>query len=306
MILPLFFSTLTFAQEFADAFRPGPSKYRFQFEEHFYAPANVAGSDRELEQRQWRVRGQAPVWKSEKTEVTFGADAGDLVLHHPSTVLDTYRNVQGTIGVRRFGVENQVRSFNFGYGSASDRPFARSENSFINANYLHQFNAKWWGALNYSNNRNFANGIPLPGFFYVAEMTREETLLLGLPFVFWRKRYESGFDVQSTVFFPWNYSFQAGYFWKPFTGLSLMYEHRPQQYFRDDREKNEERFFYREQKASLVFSHAFIPSVLQLRVEGGYAFNRSFFEAENFSDKKRFDIPIDDALYAGVHLTSQF
>jgi hypothetical protein len=308
----LFFVTLlTFhstaqAQDFAALFRPGASPKSFSFEESFYAPAKVSGSDRELQQRQWRVRAGAPVWSNGKQEVTVAAEAGDLVLHHPSAALRPYRNVQGTMAWRYFGQNDKVRSVNASYGSASDRPFARSANNTQSANYLHQFNAKWWGVVNYSNNRNFANGVPLPGFFYAVKMSREETLLLGLPVIFWRKRYASGFDLHTVAFLPWNYRFQAGYYWDPFTGVTLGFEHQPQQYFREDREQTRERFFYREQKIVLALNGAVIPRVLQWRLEVGRAFNRSFFEAENFSSKKNFDVPVGDANFAAVQLTSMF
>jgi hypothetical protein len=301
-----FFLGTVSAQDFSSFLRPGPSSKQFSFQEHFYSNAKVSGSDRKLQQRQWQTRASAPAWSDGKQEITLSVDASDLVLHHPSPVLNPYRSFQGTVGWRYYGNENKVRGFSLGYGSASDRPFESSSNNFLNINYLHQFNEKWWGAVNYSNNRNFANGIPLPGFFYAAKMSREETLLLGLPFLFWRKRYASGFDVQANALFPWNYRAQAGYYWTPFTGLSLAYEHRPQQYFRNDRDHKKERLFYREQKLSLVLNGAIIPRVLQWQVESGYAFNRSFFEAKNFSGRKRFDIPVDDSWFVAINVNSNF
>jgi hypothetical protein len=306
LLVFLFSISLARAQDFAALFRPGPSPKSFSYEETLYAPAKVNGSDRDLQQRQWRVRAAAPVWNGGNKEVTFAAEAGDLVLHHPSQALHPYRTVQGTLAWRYYGQNNKVRSVNVSYGSASDRPFARAANDTQAANYLHQFNEKWWGAVNYSNNRNFANGVPLPGFFYAVKMTREETLLLGLPVVFWRRRFESGVDLQSVAFFPWNYRFQAGYFWGPFTGVTLGFEHQPQQFFREDREHKRERFFFREQKVTLALNGAVIPRVLQWRLEVGRAFNRSFFEAKNFSEERNFDIPVGDVTFAAVQLTSTF
>jgi hypothetical protein len=298
--------TLAFAQDMAGLLRPGPSSRQFSFEESFYSDAKISGSEEELQQRQWRVRASAPVWNNGKQEMTFGLEAGDLVLHHPSTALHPYRQVQGTLGWRYYGKKDKVRGVSVSYGSASDRPFARAANDVTSANYIHQFNERWWGIVNYSNNRNFANGVPIPGFFYSAIMTREETLLLGLPFVFWRRRFESGLDLQATSFFPWNHNLQAGYFWGPFSGLTLGFEHRPQQYFREEREFKRDRFFYREQKLTLALHGAVIPRVLQWRAEVGRAFNRSFFEARNFNEDKRFDIPVEDTNFAGLHVSSSF
>ena len=294
------------AQDFAGLFRPGPSLKNFSFEETLYSGVSVNNSDEKLQQRNWRARANAPVWNNGKHEISAGGEAGELYLNHEFPVLRNYKTLQGSLGWRYYGETNKVRGVTMSYGSASDRPFADAENNVASANYLHQFNEKWWLAVNWSNNRNFANGVPIPGFFYVAKMSREETLLLGLPFVFWRKRFESGFGYQWTSFVPWNHQAEVTYNWGPFSGIALGFEHRPQQFLRDDRESSRDRFFFVEQKAYIALSGAIIPRVLQWRVEAGHAFNRRFFEARNFSQEKRFDIPVGDATFVGIQLTSNF
>lgn len=305
-LLAALLSGAAYAQDFAGLFVPGPSPTNLSFEESFYQNAKISHSDDKLEQKQWRAKGNTPVWNNGKQEITFGLEAGDLVLHHPSPVLHPYRTIQGTLGWRYYGQENKTRGLSLSYGSASDRPFARASNEFINANYLHQFSSgKWWGAVNYSNNRSFANGIPLPGFFYVSKASREETLLLGLPFVFWRKRFENGFDTQVVSFFPWNHQMHVGWFWNPSHGVTLGFEHRPQQFFRDERPSRRDRFFYREQKLTLAVQGS-VMHMLQWKLEAGRAFNRSFFEARNFNEDKRFDIPVDDTYFIGAQASTRF
>lgn len=305
----LFFLVLgnAFAQDFGSLFRPGPSKRNISFEEILYAPTKVHQSRDELELRNWRLRANAPVWSDGAQEVTVGAEAGDLVMHHENPLLKNYRTLQGNIGWRRYVEKNRVRSVSVSFGSSSDAPFARERNSVASANYLHQTSEKWWFAVNWSNNRNFANGIPIPGFFYVAKASREENLILGLPFVFWRKRFGNGFNTQMTSFFPWNHQAEAGYFWKPTTGASIGFEHRPQQFLRDDRQSKRDRFFFVEQRAYVVVQGTAIPSVLQWRLEAGRAFNRRVFEARNFSQKdKRFNINFEDANFLALQVTSSF
>jgi hypothetical protein len=294
------------AQEFASLFIPGPSNRFFQHEQSFYEGAEVRGSDQDLQTRSWRVRGMGPVAEMNKHEITAGIDAGELKLSHPDSRLNDYRTFQGMLGWRYYGKTNKVKSLTVSYGSASDKPFEKNKNNIASGNYLHQFNERWWGAVNWSNNRNFANNVPIPGFFYVAKMSREETLLLGLPFVFWRKSFANGMRYQHTSFIPWNHQMELGYFWGPFSGVSLNFEHRPQQFLRSEREERSQRFFFVEQKLSLVWQGAVIPRILQFRVEAGRAFNRRVFEAENFSQKKVFDIPIEDANFVSAQITSMF
>jgi hypothetical protein len=299
-------STLCRAQDFASLFQPGKSRHFFQLEESIYSGSTISGSPDKLQTSHRRARASAPVWDENQHEITLGVDAGELKLNHPDDRLKDYRTLQGSVGWRSYGRQNKVRSFNLSYGSASDKLFDDPQNTTASLNYLHQTSEKWWVAVNWSNNRNFANNIPIPGFFYVSKASREETLLLGLPFVFWRKRYENGFGFQMLNFFPWNHQFEASYSWKPFHQMAFVFEHRPQQFLTDDRVNREERFFYVEQKASLVVQGAIIPFVFQWRVEAGHAFKRRVFEAENFSQSKRYDLPLGDANFLAGQLTSFF
>lgn len=298
--------TLAMAQDMAAMFRPGPSSYNFNARETFYGGAKVSGSDKKLEQREWELRGSGPIWNHKGWEISGGVEARDLIMDHPSPVFKTYRTVQGTLGARRYGIENIVRGFNISYGSASDKPFKRIANDTASANYMHQFNEKWWMLVNWSNNRTFLNNVPLPGVFYVAKANREETLLYGLPVLLWRKRWQSGFEAHYFGFIPFNHRAHIGWFWDPFHGVTLGYEHQPRVFFRDDRVERRERFFFVEQRVLLDLRGAVIPRRLEWEVGVGHAFNRSAFESENFGSKKRFDIPLGDTWLAQAKLTSQF
>lgn len=304
--LVLLFAAHGYAQDFANLFRPGKGQVFSQLEQTYYSGATVSGSAEKLQTQSWRARAMAPVLDLSKNEISLGIDAGELRLTHADERLRDYRSFQGMVGWRSYGEANRVRSFSGSYGSASDRPFDDARNNVASANYLHQTSEKWWVAVNWSNNRNFANNVPLPGFFYLATSTRDETLLLGLPVVFWRRRFENGLGVQALSFFPWNHQYEASYSWRPFHQIGLGFEHRPQQFLTDDRPVKEERFFFVEQRVVLGLSGAIIPFVLQWRLEAGHAFNRRVFEARNFSQKKRYDLPIGDANFVGAQLTSSF
>lgn len=305
----LFFllSNLAYAQDLATLFRPGPSGHSGLFRETIYGDAKVSGERRRLQQREWQGRVAGSLWSNEQWELTAGIEAQDLILNNPNPVLDNnYRSFQGSLGARRFGTENKIRGFNVSYGSASDRPFARASNDTASATYLHQVNGKWWALVNWSNNRTFLNNVPLPGVFYVAKMSLDETLLFGFPAVVWRKRYESGLEFQYFSFLPFNHKAQVGWFWNMLHGVTLSYEHRPQVYFRDERIVERERLFFVEQRAMLELQGAIIPRKLQWQLGAGTAFNRSVYESENFSEDKRFDIPLGDTWLASGQLTAQF
>ncbi len=233
------------------------------------------------------------MWKGEVWEATVGLEAHDLVLHHPSPLLHPYRSFQGTLGARRFGVPDKIRGMSLSYGSASDRPFARPANDTASANYLHQFNHRWWGLVNWSNNRAFLNNVPIPGVFYVQKATKEKTLMYGLPVLVWRKRWESGLEGGYFGFIPFNHRAHVGWFWEDKQGLTLNYEYRPQAYFRENRLADRERLFFVENRLTLQWQRQVKAAQLELGV--GRAFARSVFEAKNLRDDKRFDVPLGDA-----------
>jgi len=306
MFLLLFLLGQVHAQDLAALFRPGPSGHTALIRQQFYGNAQVPGSNRRLQHREWQGRVNGTLWSNDSWEMTGGIDAQDLVWHHPSPVLNPYRNFQGTVGARRFSGQNQVRGFNLSYGSASDRPFARAANDTASANYVHQFNERWWGLVNWSNNRLFLNNVPLPGVFYVSKMTREETLMFGFPAIFWRKRWQSGFEGMYFSFLPYNHRAYVGWFWNADHGVLLSYTHAPQVFFRDERVSKRERVFFIENKAMIEIQGTIIPRHLQWQVGVGTAFNRRVYEAKNFQEDKRFDVPLGDTWLASAQLTAQF
>lgn len=306
IFVSIFFSFKSLAQDLGGLFRPGPTGHSISLGQQVYGDSKVQGSTKRLQQREWQARVLGTVWDNEKWEVTAGVDAQDLILHHPSTVLDTYRSFQGAVGVRRYSKKNQIRGMSLSYGSASDRPFAKSSNDTAGGNYLHQFNKKWWGLINWSNNRTFLNNVPLPGVFYVSKMTPKETLLFGFPAVLWRRRFESGFEVQYFGLLPYSHRAHAGWFWNRFHGVTLSYENRPRTFFRNDRVSKSERLFFVEQRAMLDVQGVFIPQILKWQIGVGTSFNRSVFEAKNIQQDKRFNLLLGDTWLASAELSSQF
>lgn len=294
------------AQDLSSLFRPGPSGSSVLLRQQFYGDAKVEGSQRRLQHREWQARVNSTVFVKDGWEYTAGINAQDLVWHHPLPVLHPYRTMEGTIGARRFGKMGEVRGMTLSYGSASDRPFARASNDTASANYVHQFNEKWWGLVNWSNNRTFLNNVPLPGVFYVAEMSREKSLMLGFPAILWRTRLASGFEWQYMGFLPFNHRAHIGQFWDPFHGVTLSYEHRPQVFFRNERQAERDRLFFIEHRAMLELQGAIIPRELQWQLGVGTSFNRRVYEAKNISEEKKFDIPLGDTYLVSAQITSQF
>src|SRR5690606_26064877 len=108
-----------------------------------------------------------------------------LDLNDQAEFVRDYYNVQGSISYRRMTEDQNFWSAAVSFGSASDEPFKNGRDSTLGANFLKKFNRRWFGILNYSNNRSFLNNIPLPGFIYVKEMSQERSLILGFPIVYW-------------------------------------------------------------------------------------------------------------------------
>ena len=269
--------------------------YRFRY--YFSEP--VLGQATDLSQGEHQVFSLIPLWQNSTHELTW------LILFNVNDVQT--QAFLPTAGVPfpeplwdlRFGpsyrqeLKNHwVTGGNFLFGSASNEPFAAGDDLEYIANWYlkipgHKKDA-WFVFLNYSNNREFLNQIPLPGFAYYFGSTSWFKGLVGIPL--------AGFQ-----FLP-REDLKLGFFYFPARNIAaeLSYEPLPhsilkiysyfqwdnQRYFRNGRPDSRDRFFYYEKRVGGGVRVR--PTYwAEVELEGGYAFDRFYFEGQKYSD--RFD-----------------
>lgn len=238
------------------------------------------------------------VYRGDVNQFSVGARYNKLDLTKGDFVDDLY-NEQFTLNWKHTLPEEKFFLFNGSFGSASDKPFKSSRDNTIGANILYKYSSKWFVIVNYSNNRSFLNNVPIPGAFYVSEASRTKTLILGFPFILWMQPLNSNWSFRYIGLIPWSHRFRLYYerikIVRPYVGI----EQHPQTYFLHDREERTDRLFWFERKLTAGFEGTLIRE-LKYDLGGGYAFDRQFFEARNFSEKKNFLVNLEASWFVAL------
>lgn len=240
------------------------------------------------------------VLKNNKQEIAVGARYRELDLSGDSSILRDFYNHQVSFSYKRNLPEDRFWMTTASYGSASDRPFKNHRDNTLTVNYLQKFNPRWFGVVNYSNNRTFLNNVPLPGFFYVHKLSRDEALIAGFPFIYWLKPVGRKLAVRYFGLLPWTHRLKILYK-GPKLNPYIGYEQSPQSFFRHDRRSDRDRIFWFERRVSLGVE-AKLSKMVSVDAATGWAFDREFYEAKNFSQEKENHIRIDNSYFLAVNL----
>ena len=83
------------------------------------------------------------------------------------------------------------------------------------------------------------------------------------------------------------------------------FDWRNQRYFRADRDNNDERIFYYEKRIGGGLRLG-VTKQVALTFEGGWAFDRFYFEGEDYGDRDQNTIEVDDSPYGAVKIAGRF
>ena len=170
---------------------------------------------------------------------------------------------------------------NFGVGSDSDHPFySLHETVFrVGANYrLPSGNHNAWiFSLNYSNNRHFFNGIPLPGVgYYFQAYDNRLQGIVGFPYVLLRYRPTPDWNAQFSIFGPRNVNAEIGRrIYGPLRAYTA-FQWGSQEWLIADRQDYSNRLVFDRKRAALGL-RTNLPYGLALDVSGGRQFDQRFF-----------------------------
>jgi hypothetical protein len=249
-----------------------------------------------------------PVYKEEKDLVTISGKVNWLDVYPDRASLSDLYDIQIGCGYTHSISDRQSWSVVTSFGSASDKPFVDSSVDTINATAFYslpngEFGA-WLFLLNYSNNRTVLNNIPIPGVAYSYSPSKMLKAFIGIPFamVYWQldPKWAVSFStvllmtkaqIAYTVFGP-----AQVYAGVDFTPLTFM------QYARADQK---ERLYYDERKMILGVRSP-ISRVLMTELEFGYAFERKFFTATNYTSEARSRLDLESDWFGRIGITAGF
>jgi hypothetical protein len=199
---------------------------------------------------------------------------------------------------------------NLGMGSDSDELFhSIHETTFrAGANYRlpsREHNA-WLFSLNYSNNRHFLNGIPLPGIgYYFEALNRRLQGLVGFPFLALRYRPTDDWAARLSLFGPRNLNVEIS---RRVVGALHAYTAfiwGSQEWELANRLDTSNRLFFDRKKVALGLRSP-LPYGLALDVSGGREFDRRFFENDSSSYSSVPTIGLAPAWYGETRISWRF
>lgn len=212
------------------------------------------------------------------------------------------------LSYRHYEGENKFWGFSTSFGSSSDKPFNSKDNSTLNANVFYSQSTdpvgRWIWLVNYSNNRSFANEVPLPGFAYIYKPSKGFFGFFGFPFAFVRYQISEQWTT-SALLGPYVYRFEISkVLLGPFQAYAQL-DSSLQNYYLDNRAEKDHRLFISETK-SLVGVRGPVSQVVFMELQGGFAFARSILESKNYEIKKDNHLLLENRWFLGTQLSARF
>lgn len=246
------------------------------------------------------ARARVGVW-----DIEGGAMLPDKGIEFPDDLWDVAFGA-----TYRWKLENDwIAGIDGEIGSASDKPFHSEDEWLIRGTGWLMVPTEgrdaWLFFLSYSNTRDFLPHAPLPGAAYSWHVNDKLHWLVGFPYT--RLSWEpiDRLELEASYFFPRTIHARIGYRVlenvKVYGGYDWDYE----QWFRAGRSDYEDGIFYYEQRVSTGVRWEITDSIY-VDASGGYAFDRMFFEGEDYDDRGTDRINIGDGLFVGVKAGIRF
>jgi len=268
-----FILTPLYAQDFAAIFSPVTPKATLNLEGQLSDPARTSD-----------IQASLQLYKDEERSITGLGKWRRLTFKESDPNLRNYDDIEGGLSYRQSLSNNRFWSVTTTMGSASDEAFSNSDVNVFQITGLMKFIGLGYGAINYSNNRTFAKNIPLHGFFYVHTMTRETTLIFGLPFAFIRYPLSSNFTLQYFTLIPWRHNLKITYNRqgaKPYFFL----RQSPESFIPSQRLNDDERFYWVRREAGIGLDGRW--RFIAWDIASGISFSQEFYVAEDFNDSNK-------------------
>jgi len=257
-----------------------------------------------------------PLKQNEEFEsaLTFGFEVMDIAtrgrLIQAGVGLPDHLWEMGLGGLMRGRLDNEwIWGLRVSAGSASDRPFDSLSETNLNATGSLQVPAgdddQHLLFLNFATNREFLRYIPIPGYAYQWNIDRKKQVLLGIPFCWGRWRATDKLTLQGSYFIPRTVHAKISYeLWE---GVDIYsgFDWQNQRWLRAGREDDDDRIFYYEKKVGAGLGWKIVDNC-KIDFQGGYGFDRFFFEGEEYDDRGDNCISFSDGLFMGTQVSFRF
>lgn len=282
----------------------GQLQLRADFRETYYPDERVRQQGTELKIFEERGGLFLPIWQNATDELSFSGSVRYQELdtgNTPAILPGAQVQFPGDLWEIKFGPTYRhkfdngwIGGLNVTVGSSTNRPFHSIDEVTARATAFLRVpqgerNA-WIFTLNYSNYSEYFAGLPVPGIDFLYSPNDKFTLVFGFPFTslewkpFEKLTVQVNYVPVRTVIAKVTYEiFQPLRVWAGF-------DWDDDWYLRANRTDNGDRLFYYEKR--ITGGVRFDLRHVGFEVSGGYAFDRFYFEANDYSDRNENRIDI--------------
>jgi hypothetical protein len=294
----------------------GQQSSRGTFTTDGYFRQGTSQKNAKLQMTRFDLRGSVPVFQNDRDEwlVTGGVklldiDTGARLQRESSAFPGHLWDVSAGLAYRHKFENGWIAGGHFSLGSASDEPFASGDEIVVSATGFVRIpdgeSNAWLFFLNYFNNRQFLPNVPIPGFGYEINAGSNFSALAGVPFTWVRWEPIERLSLEASYILPRRVRAEIGYRILESLKVYAGYAWDNERFLRHNRSDHDDRLFYFEQRVSAGVRWDILDSVW-LDFSGGFAFDRFFFEGEDYGDRGNNRLNVGDSpflmLQVGVGL----
>lgn len=294
----------------------GKLDFSLSYDAAWYPDRPVSGQNADLGFSLHRVRLLAPIAQSDRFEWAAVGGLKVLPIDTHAILPDSRREFPDQLWdvdlgtAARWKLDNGwIVGGDLVAGSASDRPFAGIDEMSFQADALLRVpwreSLAWIFLLNYSNNREFAPHIPLPAVTLAYEPGPHLQILAGVPYTSIRWSPASALEIFASYSIVRTVRTRVSY--RILSPLSVYagFDWDNQRFFRHDRTDEDARLSYYEKRIGGGIRWDITQSVF-VDAGGGYAFDRFWFEGEDYSDRNVNRIDLANGPFATLRVGMRF
>jgi hypothetical protein len=253
-----------------------------------------------------------PLAQNETEEWLLSAGITALDIETRSRLPDTWERFPTSLWDLRLGATYRrklegggVAGGNLTIGSASDRPFASGAEVTADATAfwtIPQAEGQMWVLYaNYANNRGFARHVPVPGAGYLIAADAENLALIGVPLTAISYQPIESVVCEAYYLLPQTVHGKVRCRLSEQLQLHIAFDWSRHRFLRHDREDHDDGLYYNEKLALLGLCWEPAENV-RLDFSAGYAFDRLFFEGEDYADRGDNRVDLSDGPIAQVRV----
>lgn len=246
-----------------------------------------------------------PIYKSDLQSVSLNLSGTQYLVDPAQNEISGLYDIKFGLGYTRVIDDKRLWSVNARYGSASDRPFESADVTTLGVTAFYSYpddeSSRWLLLVDYSNNRPILNNIPLPGFAYFYNPSKEFRSVLGIPFATFNRQFSEKYGWDFFTLVPWIIKTSVYYKVTDFAKLYAGVDFSQITYYLYGRQNKDDRLFYDDKKIFVGIKSP-ISKQIFADLEAGHSFDRRFFIDENYVPDPDNAVSIGNAFYFKLSL----